>query len=356
MNTFITIEDCRYIDTFKKETISKFKKTDVIKEYLKCLYNKKIEDACFWSAELVCSGNLLELWNVILQYMSQYIHYGNPKLPIYIIDRYTTFKDIMSVKYISNELDARNDKDIRHMFIEISYILCMSQIKHVMYPIKIKNEQLQLIEVNHLMKAIDTSYGNRFFIKGDPMELFIPINEFAYHLSSDSKCKHDALFWSEWILSYESYCKQKKHKLKCERRSFAHVPPILQMDIIWILWEFILYESKNYSSIHQKIIKSLFELYCIRFSIGMKRKRRYILYHAVGLLCETCLMNIPISSNGMEELNSVRISNNVYKQIKLNEKRGKEDYLFHGLEDQSKKNREMTIKKLSMLNDIHNKI
>lgn len=353
MTDCIIIEDCRPQEVFKKTTISAFKKTDVIKEFTKCLYQKKLEDAVFFSSELLCSGHLLDLWNVILQYASQHIHYGNPKLPIYLLDRYDTFKNIMSTKYTDNELDARNDKDIRHLFTEVTYILCFSQIKHILQPIKIKQEQLHLMEVNHLMQADNTSYGNSNFIKGDPKELFIPINEFAYHISCHSHSKHDAIFWMEWILSYESNCKKKKHKIECERRTFVNVINSYQKDIIWMLWEIILDESKRLSPLHLKIIKSLFELFCIRYSPGVKRKRRFILYNAITLICETFSTNTPISPNGMEELNSSRIINRVYKHIKQNEKKKKEDYLFHGLKDPSKHNREMTMKKLNLMNEIN---
>lgn len=354
MTDFINIEDFRPIESFKKITISAFKKTDVIKEFTKCLYQKKMEDAVFFASELLCSGHLLDLWNIILQYASQHIHYGNPKLPIYLLDRYNTFKQIMSVKYTDNELDARNDKDIRHLFTEITYILCFSQIKHILQPVKIKPEQLHLMEVNHLMQADNTSYGNANFIKGDPKELFIPINEFAYHISQHSHSKHDAIFWMEWILSYESHCKKKKHKLNCERRSFVNVSNTNQNDIIWILWEIILDESKRISPLHLKINKSLFELFCIRYSVGMKRKRRFIIYNAIILVCESFSTTVPISPNGMEELNSIRIINRVFKQIKQNEKKKKDDYLFHGLKDPSKHNRDMTMKKLNIMNEIHN--
>lgn len=353
MTECILIEDCRSLEAFKKTTISAFKKTDVMKEFTKCLYQKKLEDAVFFASELFCSGHLLDLWNVILQYASQYIHYGNPKLPIYLLDRYHTFKDIISTKYIENELDSRNDKDIRHLFTEVTYILCFSQIKHILQPVKIKPEQLQLMEVNHLMRADNTSYGSVNFIKGDPKELFIPINEFAYHISHHSHSKHDAIFWMEWILSYESNCKKKKHKIECERRTFANVANSYQTDVIWMLWEIVLDESKRLSPLHLKIVKSLLDLFSIRYSTGMKRKRRFILYNAIMLICEPFSSKTPISPNGMEEINSARIITRVYKQIKQNEQKKKDDYLFHGLKDPAKQNRDMTMKKLNIMNEIN---
>ena len=60
------INDVRLISEFKEESFSGYKKSEVKKELMEDLIKSKIENACHWCAELVCGGQLMELWERIL--------------------------------------------------------------------------------------------------------------------------------------------------------------------------------------------------------------------------------------------------------------------------------------------------
>ena len=230
------INDCRPITDFKTKTFSKFARNKVRKELLSCLYNSKIESACYWSVELICAGLYQDLWEILLLYMSKHVYLGNPKLPIYIDMRFKTFKNIVGNGYIDNELSLRNNDKIRKLFAELICIICNSRKKHAFESLAIKDiNDFDVVNLSRKLKAPNIQYAEEIFKKGDPTELFIAINEFAYHISNVSKDITLACYWVEWILQFEIISKQKKTKCNCERRVFVPVNEKYQMEVIWMI-------------------------------------------------------------------------------------------------------------------------
>jgi hypothetical protein len=84
-----------------------------------------------WMIELLCSGHVSDLWEIILFFYAKHIHVSNPKLPIYIESRFNIFKE--TVQNL-DDLMIRNNEIIRKIFSEIITILCLSN-KHHSYEI-----------------------------------------------------------------------------------------------------------------------------------------------------------------------------------------------------------------------------
>ena len=350
------INDMRLIAEFKGTTFSKYKKSDVRSELVKCILDGKIEPACNWSSEFICAGQYLELWDIILTMVGKHIHLANTKLPLYIEMRYDVFKQIMSGGYVGNELALRNNQKIRNLFAEIICVLCLSNKKHSFQRVDIRKDEYEITTLSTKLKAPNVEYVNAVFEKEDPKELFIALNEFAYHISSDSKNNLLACYWLEWILEFNSACKtKKKEACKCSRRASMPVEDKYQMDPVWMLWEIILkgVNSETYilpkKPIVIKILTSLLHLYCMRFTPGAKAKRRYLLYFAISLLTESYATEKEIilpQNKGMVDLVVQKI-NSVYKQIKKNEVAPATDYLMQGVK---RSDLEKTIDKIEKLN------
>jgi hypothetical protein len=357
--------------SFRNITFSKFQKSKARLELLKNLYDEKLENACYWSAEFICAGHYLDLWDIILYYVYKYIHNGNPKLTLYLNMRYNNFISILQNGYAKDMLAMRNNEKIRKLFCEIICVLCYSSKKNVISDVKLdKNNSFDLTCMSEKFKAPNVTYIEEILKEDDPKELIIPINELIFNLINKNII--NVYYWYEWIIEYENICKKKKKKCVCENRSFA--PSGNTHDIIWIIWDILFYYSdpnildKKYNiiddaintnanantntntnanaNLKHKIIKNLFELFIIKYNNTVKKKRKYIIYYAFALLIENTNFTINII-NKQEEAEAIVLKiNTIYKEIKKNEESPKTEYLFNNL---NKSNLEKTMEKIELL-------
>ena len=115
------IEDTRV--SFGALTFSNYKRPHVKKELLTSLLGGKVENSCHWCAELVCSGCLQDIWNIIICVVSEYINVSNPKMPTYVEKRYKYFRALMQADAgggnATAELAVRNNPKVRELFTEL---------------------------------------------------------------------------------------------------------------------------------------------------------------------------------------------------------------------------------------------
>ena len=183
----------------------------------------------------------------------------------------------------------------------------------------------------------------------DPKELFVAMNELAFNVSQDGKNIINACYWVEWIIEFETICKNKKDKFKCERRSHIPVDSKLQMEIIWIVWDIFIQEAEKRTKIIHKIINSLLSLFTLKYTAGCNKRRKYILYFVVSLLCENVVIDEEIIREKQKDVvaSVLKKIDSIYKQIKKNEESPGTDYLFNNT---NVSNLEKTIEKLDKMN------
>jgi hypothetical protein len=340
------INDVRTEKEFKSISFSGFKKSDVTKELLNSLLNNKVEPACYWSAELVCAGHYIDLWNVLINFIGKYIHLANPKLAIYLDKRIQDFKSLMEGGYVGQELRLRNNDKMRELFSEVTAILCLSSRKPCLEKIhKLKGEEFEITKMTERFRAPDASYAEHIFRREDPRELFPAVNELSFNIHSKDIMR--CYYWIEWILEYEKLCKSKKMKCKVDRREQIPVNEKDQMDVVWLIWDLILHYVKKNNQIYQTLINSLLSIFCLRYTNGIVSKRKFIIFYSISVLTEIVNFKIPAIIDKKVVTQVKGKINLIYKEIKKSEVAPATDYLFNN--NVSKTNIDKTIEKLDIM-------
>ena len=155
MDNEYEIADIREQKDFSNLTFSEFKKSDVKKEFLKSLKESSLEPACFWCAEMVCSGYFVDVWDIIILFYSKHVQQGCPSLCVYIEHRINSFIEIARNGYAGNELAMRNNEKVRRLFCEIVCVLCDATTRHAYEEVKIDNTYFQLDNISSKLKYLD---------------------------------------------------------------------------------------------------------------------------------------------------------------------------------------------------------
>ena len=211
--------------------------------------------------------------------------------------------------------------------------------------IKIKKEEFDLTGMTDRFKAPNIRFADIVFRAEDPRNLFIAVNELSYNLSADICNSVGACYWIEWMLEFEQICKTRKEKCACDRRADMPVDSARQMDMVWIIWEILIYRTQH-NKIMNKIVMSLLSLFCLQYTGACARRRKYVLFCVVELLTTSVNMECDIVREKDKVSLIMSKIDGVYKQIKVNEHTPNTDYLFHNV---SACNLEKTIAKLEQM-------
>ena len=350
--TCTEINDIRTPAEFKGVSFSKYKRTDARNQLLENIEKGKIEPACYWSAELICAGHFMDVWEIILHYVGKHIHLGNPKIVIYVEMRFEVFKNVTSQGFYLNELDLRNNITIRKLFAEMISTIILSNKKHTFEALKInREEEFDMTQMTERLKAPSMKYAEPIMRKDDPKELFIAINEFSYNISKDSANALSASYWIEWVVDFDAICKKRNEPCFCEKRSSVKVETKYQRDIIWILWDALFHYSDLLDNpFITKLMEATFNIFCIKYTTASCKKRRYLLYFAVAILIEPVPTKIEVMPNKNLVRTVVTKIDEIYKQIKKNEESPNTEYLFSNLD--KKKTFEKSLQRMEIMNSV----
>ena len=96
----------------------------------------------------------------------------------------------------------------------------------------------------------------------------------------------------------------------------------------------------------------MLDIFCIRWSSGVKKRRRWLIYFAISLITEKFNASIPLLGN-KDQISHIKDKVNIiYRQIKKNEVKPATDYLFNNSFTNNGKNLEKTIAKLDKMSQL----
>jgi hypothetical protein len=276
------IEDSRTVIDFQKFTFSGHLRTHVFKVLDENIKLGHADYTCYWVLELMCSGLIHSCWNTLFLSAASHINRGAPQVFLYLTRMYERFAPVEQQYSVMTMTDIRNNSEARQILCEVGACLALTRkAKLPTLPTIKPPHDFNPIVIQENLKAPSNSYARTIMKQEDPMELYVPINEFAYCLKPENRDSIRALYWVSWILKYAAkYKEDQKTYLICAYRSNDYVEEKFLRSPIWILWAVVL-ESTNIT------IEALYKMYCLRWSQGDMKKRIPFLITAILFVCES---------------------------------------------------------------------
>ena len=293
MDLFATVDDpihdVREPAAFRSETFSGYKKTAVRDELVEGLKQGKVENACYWTAELVCSGAYVELWDILFWFVGKYLSIKQPLIASYMERRLAVFRTVVGEvgKLYDTILELRNNRVIRQLFAEMVCVIALAEKRPGTEEIRLKEEGL--LDLTTRLKADRPDYISELGIlrDEDPKELVIGLNELVYHLRRTGSALN-ACFWIEWILGYVELCRKRGEPLYAQLRTeLTDVDKKWWKDPVWLVVEALQEVGCGVGVEAGRVIKSLSALFRSRFQgPGTTKKRKSLLVYAVLILTD----------------------------------------------------------------------
>jgi len=322
MDDNFLIRDTRELNYFKKQSFSGYKKKDIFNALSKSMETKKVENACNWITECLCSGYIEESWTNLLLFASEIVSINNPNLPNYLYKKNILFYNIynnIDKRYLFSILDLRNNQIIRNLFFSITTLLSISSKtkRYDKYP-KLKDIDFNFEIIQKRLSATSNLLSSDFIHYNEPEELKIIMNEIYFHLKNKIGGYERCMYWTIWILEWEKRNIKAKNIWNIDQR-IVEVDDKYKSDLIWILWELILLETKNRDSLIKKQINSLYELYKFEFNCRKRNKRLPYLLQSICFLTNP-INNVSLISDKIVFIQSQCNNNQIFKLKKIHEK------------------------------------
>jgi hypothetical protein len=290
------VYDSRTVLDFQKFTFSGHLRTHVYRVLDENIKLGHADYSCYWSLELLCSGLTHSFWNSLFESAARHINRGAPNVFLYLVRMYEKFSPYESQYSIHNMTEIRNNPDVRVLVCEVASALALCRKNKIPGLPKIKPENdFQQLTIHENLKSPSANYARHLAKKDDPLDIYIPFNEFMYCLRPETRDITKSLYWAAWILKYASrYKKQNKTEYKCVFRQNIYVEDKHCSHIVWMLWEAILDTAAKspQSGTLKAYIDCLYKIHCLRWTPAQLKPRLCFMVTAIQFICESTTLDI----------------------------------------------------------------
>ena len=285
-------------------TITGYKKTEIKKQFKKCLSDKNIELAIRWGIELHCSGNINDIFNILILFAASNI---KSHLVFYMIDKYLRKIEIVE-EQLKKKIETRNNQEVRNLLVDIIYIICSAE-RSIIPNIKIFDIN------NYTIIAKDLEYIRSLKFPNDRKETVLALNEVITYLIKFKTHReykfHGLLFWYFWLEKVE--LQYKKQKLIFENNERECAKNILPTNFRWFFWNLILNQAERENNNIFVIIKAMYNCYVFKQNKTTVFKRKDLIIKALYLLFHKKIK--PVIKSFSKRLQVCCSSNVFYKEI-----------------------------------------
>jgi hypothetical protein len=289
------VRDTRSVADFQKFTFSGHLRTAVLKVIDENIRLGNADYACFWTLEMLCSGLVHSLWTQFFASAAHHIHRSSPGIFLFLVNRYEVFSAFEQQYSTLQMTSIRNNPEVRELVCSVASTLALSRKQKPLAFPTIKPHDFDPLTISEMLKAPSPNYGRAVSQGEDPLELYVPMNEFTFSLRPETRDMMRAVYWCAWILKYASQKRKEKAELVCAHRGNSFVDDKFGRHVVWLLWAAVLDASRHTPTLHP-YMDAIFKLYSLRWTPAVFKARHPFLLTGIAFVCEGNLDTSPIPS------------------------------------------------------------
>jgi len=314
------IVDDRKPSELKTMTISRYKRTEVIKALHKAMLEGNLERACLWTAELHASGKADFIWKELLEAVPGYVNKANPHLMSWIWYKFHIYEHLLTKFTPKYRHEHRNNQEIRNLLVDVVAVVTISAKNDLSKGMpKVPKTELQVKNYKKRMVATSLRHIVKILNQHDPSEIRIAINEVVNQFGLVDFKLEEIIYWYLWL---EQMQKSKKEwePFICFPHQEPEENPLeidrgLVGDWVWAFWRAIRNESRQRSPMVQDQIEALYEIYQWKYTKTAKKRKQNVLFAACALLCDDTKWDTKMIQNVKLRIQACSNSNILYRLI-----------------------------------------